>query len=316
MKQYYLNERAFGLIHDLDLRADDLRVSITKSDTGTIIDMGVATTGSVQAGLLLARLAMADLGEVSLHPGLISGCPLVQVQSDNPVMACLASQYAGWQVKTPGYFAMGSGPMRSTYGQEALFEHLGYREKAYRVLGVLEAKTLPTAEVFAEVASKCQVAAHTVTLAVAPTTSIAGSLQVVARSVETALHKLHELKFDLKSIVSAIGTAPLPPIAKKTNTAIGYTNDAILYGGDVTLWVQCDDDVLSTIGPKVPASASSDYGVPFAELFEQVGGDFYKIDPLLFSPARITFHNLSSGRMHTFGKLNLPLLEQSWGLHS
>lgn len=143
MKQYYLNERAFGLIHDLDLRADDLRVSITKSDTGTIIDMGVATTGSVQAGLLLARLAMADLGEVSLHPGLISGRPLVQVQSDNPVMACLASQYAGWQVKTPRYFAMGSGPMRSTYGQEALFEHLGYREKAYRAPGRSKPRPCP-----------------------------------------------------------------------------------------------------------------------------------------------------------------------------
>lgn len=316
MRQFHLNERAFGLIHDLDLRMDDLRVSMTKTDTGTIIDMGVATAGSIQAGLLLARLALADLGEVSLHPGLFPGCPLVQVQSDNPVMACLASQYAGWQVTTPNYFAMGSGPMRATYAQEALFQHLGYQEKAYRVLGVLETKTLPTSEVFNEIASKCHVAAHTVTLVVAPTTSIAGTLQVVARSVETALHKLHELKFDLKSIVSAIGTAPLPPVAKRTNTAIGYTNDAILYGGDVTLWVQCDDDVLSTIGPKVPASASSDYGVPFAELFKRVGGDFYKIDPLLFSPARITFHNLSSGRSHSFGKLNVSLLEQAWGLKS
>ena len=38
---------------------------------------------------------------------------------------------------------------------------------------------------------------------------------MVARSVETALHKLHELKFDLNQIVSAFGTAPLPPVATK-----------------------------------------------------------------------------------------------------
>ena len=45
--------------------------------------------------------------------------PAVQVASDDPVLACMASQYAGWQVSVGKYFAMGSGPMRAAYGKEA-----------------------------------------------------------------------------------------------------------------------------------------------------------------------------------------------------
>src|SRR5258707_175506 len=56
---------------------------------------------------------------------------------------------------------------------------------------------------------------------VAPPASIAGSLQVGARSAETALHKLHELGFALGRLVWAQGIAPLPPVAKDDLAAIG-----------------------------------------------------------------------------------------------
>src|SRR6202008_1102498 len=102
------------------------------------------------------------------------------------------------------------------------------------------------------------------TLLAAPAASLAGNLQVVARSLETALHKLHELHFDLGQVVCGLGTAPLPPVPNEELSAIGRTNDAILYGGRVVLWVQADDGQLAEIGPKVPSSASADYGAPFA----------------------------------------------------
>src|SRR5204863_6387065 len=139
-------------------------------------------------------------------------------------------------------------------------------------------------------------------LLVAPASSLAGSLQVVARSLETALHKLDELKFNLQQVVSGMGSAPLPPIAADDLQAIGRTNDAILYGGRVVLWVRADDAQLAEVGPKVPSSASSDHGEPFAAIFERYGHDFYKIDPMLFSPAEVVIHNLQSGRTHRFGR--------------
>ena len=67
------------------------------------------------------------------------------------------------------------------------------------------------------------------------TASIAGSVQVIARSVETALHKMHEIGFDLTQVRSGFGIAPLPPVAADDLVGIGRTNDAMLYGGEVTL---------------------------------------------------------------------------------
>jgi methenyltetrahydromethanopterin cyclohydrolase len=310
-----LNARAVRLAEALIQDAEVYRVGVTRLPSGArIVDAGCTAAGGLEAGRLLALVCLADLGEVTLAPGGLVGCPRVQVATDSPVAACLASQYAGWQVSVGKYFAMGSGPMRAAAGREPLFQDIGHTERVDQVVGVLESGALPGDEVVEEIARKCQVAAGQVTLLVAPTTSVAGTYQVVARSVETALHKLHELKFDVKQVVSGYGTAPLPPVAKKTVAAIGRTNDAILYGGDVTLWVRTEDEVLAEVGPKVPASASADYGVPFAEVFQRVGGDFYQIDPLLFSPARVTFHNLASGRTLTFGRTDEGLLRRSFGV--
>ena len=224
----------------------------------------------------------------------------------------MASQYAGWQLAGEKFFAMGSGPMRAVACKEPLFEHLGYRESAQRVVGVLETSKLPTDEICQKIAAACNVTPANVTLLVARTASIAGTVQVVARSVETALHKMHELGFDLKNVVSGFGSAPLPPVAADDLVGIGRTNDAILYGGEVTLWVRDDDARLAEIGPKIPSSASRDFGEPFAAIFERAGRDFYKIDPMLFSPAVVTLNNLTSGKSLRFGELRADVIAKSF----
>jgi methenyltetrahydromethanopterin cyclohydrolase len=161
-------------------------------------------------------------------------------------------------------------------------------------------------------AGKLQLPRERLTLLVARSASLAGVIQVVARSLETALHKLEMLHFDLGQIVWGQGTAPLPPVARKDVASMGRMNDAILYGGQVVLWVRTEDEQIAQIGPKVPASASSDYGAPFVEIFKRAGHDFYKIDPLLFSPARISFQNLNSGESFTFGRVDENVLRQSF----
>jgi methenyltetrahydromethanopterin cyclohydrolase len=163
------------------------------------------------------------------------------------------------------------------------------------------------------VSEECGVEPEKLTLCVAPTRSIAGTIQVVARSVETSLHKLFELGFDLKKIISAHGSAPLPPPAPDFAEGIGRTNDAILYGGRVTLWVDSTDDVLAELGPKVPSGTSKDWGRPFAETFRDYKYDFYQVDPGLFSPAEITFHNLATGKTFRFGHLRPDVLARSFG---
>jgi methenyltetrahydromethanopterin cyclohydrolase len=281
-----------------------------------VLDFGVETPGSLRAGLVLARLCMAGLGDVSLTPGQVDGIgvPTVQVQTDRPVEACLLSQYAGWRVSVDDYFGMGSGPMRAAAAREELFEKLPWDESPEAVVGVLEAWSLPGDKVVEYLAERCGVEPSGVTLAVAPTASLAGTIQVVARSVETSLHKLFELGFDVRRIVSGFGTAPLPPVAKDDLAGIGRTNDAILYGGRVTLWVTGDDESLEEIGPKVPASSAGGYGQPFIDIFREADHDFYKIDPMLFSPAEIVFHNIETGSMFCFGEIAPAILRKSFGV--
>jgi methenyltetrahydromethanopterin cyclohydrolase len=311
-----LNERAVALTANMELQAGDLRISPSRVNGAKVLDCGIQALGGIETGLGLARVCLADLADVVLLPGDASSLelPRVQVRTDQPVLACMASQYAGWQISVGKYFAMGSGPMRAIYGKEKLFDDIPGRETASAAVGVLEAGKLPTEEVVAYLAERLKLPAENITLLVARTASIAGTLQVVARSLEMALHKLHELKFDLNQVVSGMGIAPLPPPppAKDDLAAIGRTNDAILYGGRAMVWVQADDDQLAEIGPKVPSSASPEFGALFGELFARYM-DFYKIDPMLFSPAQIILCNLRSGRMHQFGRMDAELLRRSFG---
>lgn len=304
-----LNTRAGHITDYLAMAADEHRVRMSDVGPARVFD---CSAGGLGLGVQVARVCLAKLAEVAIVPDDRAELA-VQVRTDHPVLACLASQYAGWQVKAGKYFAMGSGPMRAAAGREELFQHIPGRETPDRAVGVFETHKAPTDEAVAMIAERLPPSVRAIDLLFAPTESLPGTVQVVARSVETALHKLHELQFDVTKVVCGHGVAPLPPPAKDTLAAIGRTNDAILYGGRVTLWVRADDAELEAVGPRVPSSASKDHGAPFAELFARYG-DFYKIDPLLFSPAEVTLVNLTSGRAFRFGRTEPELVRQSFGV--
>jgi len=310
-----LNELASQLVEEITDSPEDLRISMVQvGDHGLLLDFGVETEGGLEAGCALASVCLSGLADIVVAPGLLGeiGWQQVVVQTDSPVAACLFSQYAGWQVQVDKFFAMGSGPMRAVAAKEPLFDKLWYREECEQVVGVLETGKLPGADVFDYIAQ--ETGTDDVVLCVAPTSSMAGNLQVVARSVETALHKLYELGFDVNRVRSAVGSAPLPPLAKNDMEGIGRTNDAILYGGRVTLWVKGDDESIEELIARVPSVASPAYGRPFLEIFEAAGRDFYKIDPLLFSPAEIVMQNVDTGRVHVAGRVNVDVLKQSFGI--
>ncbi len=304
-----LNERALKVAQEL---CPDSFVQIEQSPA-TVYDLGTSSSG-IQAGIQLARICTSDLATIQVNASdKLTGLE-VSIQSDQPLKACMASQYAGWPINAEKYFAMGSGPMRAVRGKEDVLVTYQLGEESDQVVGVLETGKLPTAQAIEAIATQCNVSPDKITLVCAPTSSIAGTVQIVARSLETAIHKLDELKFDLHKIVSGFGAAPLPPIAKDDLAAIGWTNDAILYGGRVSIWVNCEDDEIEAIGDQVPSNSSKDHGRSFKEIFAAYDHDFYKIDPMLFSPAEITFFNLKSGGTFRFGQLDHKILKQSFGL--
>jgi methenyltetrahydromethanopterin cyclohydrolase len=225
----------------------------------------------------------------------------------------MASQYAGWAINPDGYFAMGSGPLRAKARVEKeLFAKLRYAEAdAAQGVLVLEGRTMPTDAVAEWVAKKAGVAPNAITFAIAPTASIAGGVQIVARMIETGLHKMDVLGFDVTRVVSAMGTAPLAPLARSDMRAIGRTNDCVLYGGQARYVVRAEDDELRALAERLPASASKDYGTPFYDTFKRYDNDFYKIDPMLFSPAEVWLTSATSGKTFHAGRLNPAVLRAS-----
>jgi methenyltetrahydromethanopterin cyclohydrolase len=317
----HLNRAALAIAEPLCDRAATIGAALHVVGDARVLDCGVATAGGIEAGLGMARVALAGLGTVSLEPASAPlpgwpDCPWpgVAVSSDAPVAACLAAQYAGWRVKGKGYFAMASGPIRAAIGKEDLFDDIGMRERPPAVVGLLETDRLPPAEICRQLAADAGVPPDRLLLLVARTASAAGTLQVTARSLETALHKLHDLKFDLGRIRRGSGCAPLPPVPQPADdlVAIGRTNDAILYGGHVVLEVTGDDDSLRMVGPRMVSRGSASHGEPFARLFARAGGDFYALDPALFAPAVVELVNLDTGNRHRFGGLEPAIVARSF----
>ena len=316
-----VNDLARPLVERLLASADAFALNVTHDATGAcIVDAGIGTRGSVAAGLLIGEICMGGLGRVGLRSDGLEGWPTwLEVRSSQPVLACLASQYAGWSLaaskeETGGkkFFSLGSGPARALAAKEALFAELGYRDHAKAGVLVLEVDRPPPKIVIDKLLRDCGLQPDALTLILTPTTSLAGTTQVVARVLEVALHKAHELGYALGNIVEGVATAPLPAPSPDGVIAMGRTNDAILYGGRVHLTVRGDDNAARQLALQLPSHNSRDYGRSFADIFKAAEYDFYKIDGALFAPAEVWVSNLDSGNTWHAGALNMTLLQGLW----
>ncbi|TFG96773.1 methenyltetrahydromethanopterin cyclohydrolase [Candidatus Thorarchaeota archaeon] len=313
-----LNKGALKIFEEIVKRSNELECAVSKQSNGTtILDAGINVPGSNEAGRLVSEICLGGAGEVSLTEMKFGDItlPAVSVKVEKVTEACLCSQYAGWTVKVDKYFAMASGPARALARVEKLYKELGYTEESDVAVVVLETREFPPEEVTKYIADKCGVPTSGLYIVVAPTACLVGSVQISARIVEVGVHKLHELKFNPWKIKKGEGVAPIAPIAKNDSRAMGVTNDCILFTGSTSYEVETSKgDNLADVTKNVPSSTSEQYGTPFYDLFKSVGFDFYKVDPLLFSPAQITIKDIKSGKEHKAGKLDPDLLKQSLGL--
>jgi methenyltetrahydromethanopterin cyclohydrolase len=310
-----MNERAAEIVDALVADAEALGIESHTLDSGArVVDCGATASGGLQAGLGFASVCMGGLGRIDPIAVVVGErtWPGVGVSVDEPAAACLAAQYAGWKLESEDFFAMASGPGRALARAEDLFDELAWQERADRAVLCLETKQQPPPEIVEKVAQRCSVEPSAITFLIARTASICGSVQISARVVETALHKLHELGVDPARVRSGWGCCPIAPVAKDDPTAIGRTNDAVLYGGTVHLWIEGPDEEVADLAARLPSSASDAFGTPFGELLAAADWNFYDIDPLLFSPAAVTLTSAESGRAHHGGKLAPDVLERSF----
>jgi methenyltetrahydromethanopterin cyclohydrolase len=322
MSSLSINALTMPLVKSLVDDAAQLRLEVTRLENGCqIVDAGINVMGCLEAGRRIAEICLGGLGRVTLSgSGPVAGWPLsVHVHTTDPVIACLGSQYAGWSLShkeegKKGFHALGSGPGRILALKEPLFEELNYRDQSDSTCLVLEVDRFPPLPLCDKIAQACGVDPDALTLILTPTSSLAGTVQIVARVLEVAMHKAHELGFSLDSIHDGIGSAPLPPQAADFLNAMGRTNDAILFAGQVQLFVTGEESAAEKLATDLPSSASRDYGRPFAEVFKAYEYDFFKIDPMLFSPARVMVSVLNSGSSFSAGKLDEDLLTASFGI--
>jgi methenyltetrahydromethanopterin cyclohydrolase len=312
-----VNTLTAPLVASLIADADRLRIKVSRLANGCcIVDAGIEVPGGIEAGRRIAEICMGGLGNVSLAS--MDGEWMINVGASSPVIACLGSQYAGWSLNhgegKQAFRALGSGPGRALAVKEDLYKELQYRDKADSATLVLEVDSPPPQEIVDKVSRDCNVAPDKLTFILTPTRSLAGVVQIVARVLEVALHKVHALHFPLDKIVDGLAAAPLPPPAPDFLNAMGRTNDAIIFGGRVHLFVEGDDEQAKDLAQKLPASASKDYGKPFAKVFKDVKYDFYQIDPMLFAPAQATVTAVASGNTFQSGARDDALLKKSFGL--
>ena len=304
------------LVEQLLSNAKELRLGVERSVNGaTIIDAGIDYDGGLEAGRLIAEICMGGLGHVSLQTSTtFSHWPwMLSVHSNNPILSCLGSQYAGWSLAHEKFFSLGSGPGRALAGREDLFKELGYKDQSNSACLVLESDKAPPIEVIEKVSRDTGVSIENLTFILTPTRSLSGTVQIVARVLEVAMHKIHTLHFPLDHVVDGMASAPVPPPSPDFLTGMGRTNDAILFGGHAHLFVKGSDDAAVALAKALPSNSSRDFGRPFAEVFKSVNMDFYKIDPMLFSPAAVTVTALESGNTFTGGALDAALIDQSFG---
>lgn len=311
-----VNKLTKPLVTQLIDNADKLRVKVDQLDNGcTIIDAGITVPGGIEAGRIIAEICLGGMGTVNIsHSPYTQNWPLtVNVHTGNPVLACLGSQYAGWSLSHEKYYALGSGPARAVYAKEELYGELSYKDSADETVLVIENDAVPPLEIVEKVAKSCAVDPSKLTIIVTPTSSLAGGVQVVARVLEVAMHKAHTLHFPLENIIDGSGSAPICPPHPDFIKAMGRTNDAILFAGQVHVFVKGSDEAAEKLAKELPSSTSKDYGKPFAQIFKDYEYDFFKVDPMLFSPASVIVTAVESGNSFHAGQLDNELLNQSFG---
>lgn len=311
------NRRALPLIQEMMERREELRVAVQNVAGATVLDCGVHVEGGYEAGLLFARVCLGGLADVTLTWADYDGLrwPSVSVRTDHPIRACMASQYAGWPISCEGKLYMGSGPACAVVCRGSLFRELGYRDETDVVVLCLECPRLPSEEVVRLAAAECGCRPEQLYILAAPTASLAGSVQVAARALETALFKLRRLKYDLGRVEAGMSLCPVSPVAGSTKHALGRTNDAISYGATAQIYVHDKDEVLADIVPKVPACAAPGYGQSYVEL-KSAHNNFFNLSPEQFNPAVIEMCNLDTGRVFQAGTIRTDVLRRSFALET
>jgi len=306
-----LNRMSLELADEALEFTEELDVGAFELDNGTtVIDFGVEHVGGLEAGLLLTELQTAGLATVQTRVDEVAGAtfPHVELACDQPGVALLGAQKAGWEVSTDDYEGLGSGPARAgrpggrvprarlrrrlrvrrARPRERRAAHRGRRRAGRGPRGREHRERLPRG---------------------LPDGERRG--QRDGRRARRGTRRLQALRTRLRPDGRAHGQREraVAPVAADEEAAIGRTNDALAYGGRVHLTVAEDFDEFGA----VPSSAAERYGVPFADIFADADWNADDVDEGVFGPAQVTV-DVIGGPTYTLGDVHEDLLADGFGI--
>jgi len=293
MENLNLNKRTYRILQGIG-EGETTEFSINNKKA-TVIDLGVGVKIddglSKEIGISVAEATMGSLGKVKIEGDRVN----VEIP-EHPVIATLCCQLAGWSVEIEGKKKLGSGPARILANKpREIIDRVGYHESSERSSLILETDILPNKKTCEKILEDTK--SNELIIAAFRDDTIIGLINVLARIVEVGIFRLYNLGYDVNRIVSAKGNVPIPPF---TREMMFTSNDAIIYQGTVSLKVNGWD---SEITEKAVSKSSMVYGKSFKEIFQEAGGNFYRIDPEIFAPARLNVTDLRGGKEYSAGVL-------------
>ncbi|MDD6436013.1 MAG: methenyltetrahydromethanopterin cyclohydrolase [Clostridiales bacterium] len=314
-----LNKYAKKLVDQILEDPDRLGVEVHKMNCGvTLIDMGLHCRGSWQAALLFTRASIGDLGVVNLGRFKLNdqySFASIEMHVEQPLIACMGSEIAGWKLGKGEYAMIGSGPARALAHVDSdwYFEMTDYKDECEHAVLCIQDARFPDDKIAMEIANACHTKPENTYLLFAPSTCIVGTMQVSARMLEQTCHKMFEKQFDAGQMIMVRGNAPIAPYVKDEDKTFGRINDALIYGSEVEAWVDAEDDAIEEVIDKLVGKTSSPvYGELFEKIFLEAGKDFFYIDHDVHSVGKIQIHNINTGRAFSAGEINYEALERSF----
>jgi methenyltetrahydromethanopterin cyclohydrolase len=309
-----VNDNVTKYVDKLLDREEELNVkSYYLENQATVIDCGIKSPGSIGAGIILASISLGGLGKISVVPAIIDEYYIhfSQAYINRPSIACLGSQKPAWKLKIEGYNGTAYGPARAiSQKPKAIYTAIDYSDDSETAIINIESMALPGEKEIDAIAKQCNTDPECVVALVAPANSIASSVVNSTRTVEWAMNRLFQLGYNINDIITASSATPIAPIRSDEHEFLGSSFDSISYYGMAQIYAKCHDDRFK----EATSISSKSYGKGFMTLVKESQGDLSKVDPAMFSPARLIVNGVQDGTLQGYGKLNAAMLMASYGL--
>lgn len=315
LSAYSVNDNAVRVIEE-EMRPNQAGLQIkfhTCQNGATVIDMGVHQPAGFQAGKYFTQVSLGGLGQLRFTKTKYGKyyIPCATMFVDHPHVAELAAHCAFLRVHHCGVEKNFSGPARAKHHDD-YSAATGYHDAGTKYAVVAyQIDYLPAEGLVAQLAEKVGVRPENLYLMVARTGTMTGSIHIAARNVEQTVPTLLDKGFPVASIVHAMGTAPILPPLDDEWDAYGRVNDALIYGQETNLWVDCEDEAITSLTDRLTMDQPGNgevYGRPFKEIFASCNNDWCQLPREWDAPSKVNFYNLRTGNSFSVGSHNKAVL--------